>query len=521
MTGSGTAAVVPAARPDSGKIALEWAGAAALGVLLMALAIHALGVLLDFVAAVRFPYQLDYGEGIVWHQTTRIPGPDMYRSGDGLPFIVFHYPPVYYLVTRAAAWFAPDMLSAGRLVSALSALSIGPLVAALVLTAGRRHGERLKARHLAIAAVAGLLAVCLHAVRTWGLVMRVDVLAIALGLAGVLLAARANGRVPGTVLGLLLCVAAVYTKQTQLPAGLAVFAVVLLRRPRKALIAGAIALTVALLALAFMQWTTDGGFLRNIAGNNINRLGLQYAIDSLSPERSSAPFMVLMLVAAFVLLLGLWKQRAPGPRSVAVRQLVLIVRLIDPTMAARAILVLHFGLASLMLVTLLKSGGNFNYLLDWLTVGCVLLGVMLCDLLHNLRRFLIMTAVLILGVMALPFRQMPDRAPLAEMDRQTALVQRISGATKPVASEEMTLLMRAGKPILFEPSIVTELALVGRWDETPLVRMIEARGFEFMITTDNVPGGSGRRSPAVDAAMRAAYPKVERVGPKLWFNLPP
>lgn len=509
------------ARPVE-RVALEWAGALALGALLAALGIHALGVALDFVAAIRFPYQLDYGEGIVWHQATRIPGPEMYRSGQDLPFIVFHYPPVYYLLTRAIAWVAPDMLSAGRIVSALAALSIAPLVAALVLTAGRRHGERLQARHLAIAGVAGLLALCLHAVRTWGLVMRVDMVSIALGLAGVLLAVRANGRVLGTTLGLLLCLAAVYTKQTQLPAGVAVFAVVLIRRPRKALIAGAIALIVGLGALAVMQMATDGGFLRNIVGYNINRFRFRHVFNAVWPERSSAPFMVLMIIAAYVLLLGLWKQRAPGPRFAALGQLVLIVRLIDPTMAARAILLLHFGLASLALITLMKSGGNFNYLLDWLCVGTVLVGVLLCDLLRSSRRrFLIATGVLLVGVLAMPFRQMPDRAPLAELDRQTALVQRIAAAEKPVASEEMTLLMRAGKPILFEPSIVSELAEVGLWDERPLVNMIAARGFAFMITTDNELGGSARRTKGVDAALRAAYPRIERVGPKLWLHMPP
>ena len=51
--------------------------------------------------------------------------------------------------------------------------------------------------------------------------------------------------------------------------------------------------------------------------------------------------------------------------------------------------------------------------------------------------------------------------------------------------------------------------------------MIRRGDFAFMITTDNAVGGTARRTPAVDAAMRAAYPRVEQVSPKLWFNLPP
>ncbi len=99
-------------------------------------------------------------------------------------------------------------------------------------------------------------------------------------------------------------------------------------------------------------------------------------------------------------------------------------------------------------------------------------------------------------------------------------MRRIAAAEKPVASENMTLLMRAGKPVIFEPAIVTELASLGRWDQEPLVNMIRSGGFAFMITTEDTPGGSFHRTPAVDAAMREAYPRVERFGPELWLHLP-
>ena len=93
-------------------------------------------------------------------------------------------------------------------------------------------------------------------------------------------------------------------------------------------------------------------------------------------------------------------------------------------------------------------------------------------------------------------------------------MRRIAAAEKPVASEDMTLLMRAGKPVIFEPAIVTELASLGRWDEGPLVNMIRSGGFAFMITTENAPGGSFHRTPAVDAAMREAYPKWSSLAPE-------
>jgi hypothetical protein len=484
------------------------------------LAVHALGVCLDFVAAIRYPYELDYGEGIVWQQAVLIPGPRMYAAGQGLPFIVFHYPPLFHLLARAVAGFMPDLLSAGRLVSAISAVSIAPLVAALVLVAARASERGRPVMRLGIAVAAGLLALGLHAVRTWGPVMRVDMLAITLGLAGVAVATWADGGLRGTVCALLLCVASVYCKQTQLPAGIAVFLITLLRCPRVAISAAAIALTAGLAVLGLLQWLTAGGFLQNIIGGNMNRFALHYAAGVFLPELTSFPFMALMLVAAWSMLGGLVASAPGGPRRRVEGQHLLRRRLADRATAARAMLLLHFALASLMLVTAFKSGGSFNYLLDWLCVGCVLIGVLLSDLVGTGQRFSVVTWLLILGVLILPVRQMPDRFPQAEIDRQAALVQRIAQADKPVASEDMTLLMRAGKPVIFEPAIVTELASLGRWDEGPLVSMIGSGGFAFMITTDNFPGATSRRSPAVDAAMRRAYPRVEQVGPTLWLHLP-
>jgi hypothetical protein len=163
------------------------------------------------------------------------------------------------------------------------------------------------------------------------------------------------------------------------------------------------------------------------------------------------------------------------------------------------------------------------YLVDWLCVGSVLVGVLLHDLIgagpgpERVLAFII--TVLILNVRGLPFRQnaFDDATMLHE---QEVLVDRISAAEKPVASENMSLLMQAGKPILFEPAIVTELAMQGRWDETPLLDKIRSGGFAFMITIDNIEGGSPLRTGAVDTEMRKSYPVVELIHPDLWLHLP-
>ena len=499
------------------------AGHALLALLLILLIFHAAGVCLDFGMAIRYPFELDYGEGIVWYQAELIPGPRMYARSQELPFIVFHYPPVYHLLARAARVFEPDFMAAGRLVSALATLLIAPLVMGLVLVASRQPGRRLSRFDAVIAAVAGLLVLCLHAVRAWGLLMRVDMVAIALCMAGLLVATLANGRFLGTALALLLCVAAVFTKQTQLPAGVAVFLFALWRNPKAALGAAVVAGGTGLAAVGLMQHLTDGGFLQNIVASNINRIGLRHAFWVFWPERFGAGLMLLMVVAAPVLLASLLPAVRRMEWSGAVREFWAL-RQTDRATGCWALMLLHFALASLLLPTSFKSGGSFNYLLEWLSSGGVLLGILLIHLARTEAwrgwAYPAVLAVMVLTTAIQPFQAVPYLTDAALLARQKALVDRIARAGKPVASDDMVLLMRAGKTVYFEPSIVTELASVGRWDEAKLVEMIRSGGFAFIIVNDETVGATPHRTAAMDTAMREAYPRVEYAGPRLWLNLP-
>src|ERR1700722_12030679 len=129
-------------------------------------------------AVLAYPFGVDYGEGIVWQQALLIPGPRMYGSIDHLPFLVFHYPPVYHLASRAVMAFGVDPLAAGRIVSlaatAVIAISIAWLVGA-ELPGGVGRSAVL------IGALTGaLLPLSLGPVETWFDRMRVDMLAVAL-----------------------------------------------------------------------------------------------------------------------------------------------------------------------------------------------------------------------------------------------------------------------------------------------------------------------------------------------------
>jgi len=68
----------------------------------------------------------------------------------------------------------------------------------------------------------------------------------------------------------------------------------------------------------------------------------------------------------------------------------------------------------------------------------------------------------------------------------------------------MVMLMIAGKEVPWEPAIFAELASMGRWDETQIIRKIAAHEFSFIVTRDDT-----HFTPAVASAVGAAYPRVE------------
>jgi hypothetical protein len=488
---------------------LRGLGTLFLGLLLLTVALHAVGVGLDFLAAIRDPQQLDYGEGPIWQQVLQ--GGLRYDQLTSQPFVPFNYPPLFHLLVRAILWLQPDVLAAGRIISAVSALLLVPATAGLVL-ASTGYPGRPRGRAVAISAAAGLLVLGLSAVRTWGLVMRVDIPGIVFAITGLLVAARADGRFRGTALALLFCLAAVFTKQTLLPSGVAVFLVAFWRRPAAAVAAAAVAGAVGVATVAWLQAVTGGGFLHHLVADNISRFSAGHAWSVLQVEQIDMPAIACMVVAAALLARSVVPLLGRGKEMTRIE-------------AAHLLVLLHFLLCALMLVTIGKVGSNVNYFLEFLAAGGVVLGVVLVDrdAVASQGRFVFLGLIAILALTAgiVPLRQMPDVPDPADVAIDAMLIQRIAAATKPVASDNMGLLLRAGKTIPYEPSSMTELASVGRWDETPLLDMIRRHDFAFMITVDGAVDGSERRTPAVDAARREAYPRIEQMGPfiRVWSPL--
>ena len=463
---------------------------------------QAWGVGQDWLAALGFRYELDYGEGIVWQQMLLMWGPRMYSPSTALPFIVFHYPPLFHTLALGLTAFGLDPLLSGRLVSVGSALVSAAAIVVLILT-GTRPGRRAERTLLAVAIA--LLFLCLNPVRIWSMFMRVDMLSVALGMLGTAVFARSRGSTAGITAALLLCVASLFAKQTQLPAGISVFLVALACVPRRAIVASIIAGAVGLAAVAILEAMT-GGFLLNIITYNVNPFSLGSAREYIWREREAAALVILMVAGAVTILMRL--RRA---------EIWADLRRRDPVAMTQIVVALHFALACLTALQIVKDGANSNYFIDFLAAGCVLLGFLVCKAERPFAATCMVITILALSVANLRHRQLGAVWLAGRTAREGKLVSLIAAQTKPVMSDDMVLLLRAGKQVIYEPAIVRVLVASGRWNPAELLAMIRNHGFAFAITFKS----NDESGPLVTAALDATYPREDMTDPGLTLHLPP
>ena len=448
-----------------------------------------------------WPGQMDYGEGITWQQAVLIPGPRMYGDVQQYPFLVFHYPPLYHLVVRAIAAAGVPWLMAGRLVSTASAFAVAALAGALVFEATRRTVPRGAAA--AAALLAALLFSTFQPIQFWARTMRVDLLALALEFLGLYLGLLALRRPRLLYAAALVFVLAAYTKQTALGAAIVTFAVAFVRMPGRAIRAGLLAVVVGGAIFAGMMVATDGGFFRHIILYNVNRFSLAAVWTTLRLIGAVATYPAYILTATAIATLILvqlgrsWRRLgevSPGP----------------------VLFALYFLVATANLAALGKSGAWSNYLLPWVSSWALLIGVAAAEACKSLLArparplpALLLLAILVLQVLVSPVasdeHQLIDPKFRREHD---ALVSMIEHAGKPVFSDDMTLLMEAGREVPWEPAIITELSAKGLFDERKIVALIDSRAFAFMVVwgKPGEPWYDTRYSPAVSAAIQRNYP---------------
>lgn len=468
-------------------------------------------------SSATYPYDLDYGEGVVWQQMTNIAAGRGYSPIGVFPAIVYHYPPVYHLVVSALVEVCgSDGLATGRMVSLLSTLvSIG-LVVRLAFAAMPLHHPR-RVRVLAALFAGGCVASS-PTIGYWASLMRVDMLASMLSLAGLALTLGSTTRPRRIALAALCFVLAIYTKQTSIAAPAAAFVTLWLVRPRAAWLLFAWCAGLGLCALAGLSLMSHGGFLRHTLLYNLNRVDLSRA--------KILPFVILPQISTVVIaILGVaatWRRLRPTAFATLRRKLVT-----NPGDFAAFLLLAFLVIRTGMLPTVLKSGASDNYLIEWLYAVAILVGVGAVPVIDAALIGRQWPRALLIAMVAIGVPIQAYRALIADnccnmlTTPYANIVARIARSPRPVVSDAMVLLIRGGQPVRWEPAIAAELGHAGLYDEVAFAKLVRAGHFGFFITT----GDRGERlyderyNPVVADAIDAAYPRRERHG-SLILHLP-
>ncbi len=502
--------------------------------ILLAVKLLFLGLLLLLVAsfaewvtvvsgAVVYPDQIDYGEGIIWQQTELILDGLGYKDIGTFPHIVFHYPPVFHLMSGLLMKaLGTDQLVAGRLVTALSTFGICVLIG--LLTYHGIPGTERKAVRAMSAGIAALIPLSFLPVAVWSLTDRVDMLAIAFTLLGSYFALRAVDHGSNALVAAVFFVLAVFTKQTMIVAPIAAFAVLILVRPRAAWLGAAAGIILGVAAFLVLQEMTNGGFLEHVLGYNINRLqfsNIFLIVIALAPY----PFFIALAIIAAVHIITRLRDESTAAGWLAdIRQSLRGNRVRQVEVFA----MLYFVLATIALAAMLKSGANFNYTIEWISVCSILVGLFLrkpiatafaSDLkfisaeqstaAHAIMKVLI-PSFLIFQVYnsheSFALKNFADAPAPVEFQKLTDMIRK---STKPVISDNMVAVMKAGKQVYLETAIIAELTAMEKWHEAEFIRKINNQDFAFFVYGDSQ--FTDRFSPAARQAIETQYPRREEL----------
>jgi len=408
------------------------------------------------IIAVFFPYSLDYGEAPLVDQAMRLAaGKNIYRPDiSSPPYTISNYPPLYILaMTPFVKLFGP-MFLAGRMISILSTLASASCLALIIHSFSQDR----------VAATAtGLFFLTIPFVVYWSPLARVDMLALAFATGGLCVLARQPTTRKGIVLGSLLLVATIYTRQSYaLAAPLAAFVWLWTHERRRAIELAVIVGGLVLLLFVILNLLTRGGFFYNIVTANVNDFSFERLRNWLQELWDTVP--ILLVLGAVFLFLAPTRRLHGWP--------LLVPFLISAFLSA---------------LTIGKIGSNANYFLELAAALSLVAGALIAWsgqhhwrywgllLLLTLQTGWLMGSTLNGPVARLSFRT-KDPPALKQLKE---MVDEVHGPV--LADEQMGMLTLQKQPLYLQPFEVTQLALAGLWDQTPLLQSIANHKFPLIL----------------------------------------
>ena len=439
--------------------------------------------------AIPHRYSLDYGEAPLVDQAIRLAsGQNIYDADISTPpYTISNYPPLYVIVLAGSVkLFGPSQtFFVGRIISALSAWISSICIALIIYTLTRNRFA---------AASAGLTFIAFPFVLYWSPLLRIDMLALALSLSGLCVLVLEPFSTRRLIVAGLLLVAAIFTRQSYaLAAPLAAFVWLWVKDWRQALRLAALVGGLSLLFFLILNLWTQGGFFFNIVTANVN----EFRVDQLMFNWNRLRKAALIPLLAGLLSLFLFRRWNP------------LWTLAAPYLVGSALSAITIG----------KIGSNINYLLELCAALSLAVGVVIAWSRVNVSLYSLRAALLIIlafGVTKMTQITLKDytwdlrerRLATKNLSQLESLVAQTPGLI--LADEYMGMLTLQGRPLLIQPFEVTQLARIGKWDQTILLDSIKNKEFEAIIIYDR-PWLNERWTPQMLDAVTGSYMLVDIV----------
>ncbi|MFZ4815002.1 MAG: ArnT family glycosyltransferase [Phototrophicaceae bacterium] len=237
----------------------------ALGLLLFHLSVY----IAYTVNLVNFPFDYDQGEGFELVDVQLFSqGKFPYQDTEVYPFYSSNYPPLFHLIPVPLMWlFGVDYGYARVLASLITALTAGLIGYAVYRDGGRNRW---------LAVLSGLAYLGSNTIYHIAPLFRQHFsmilfeVAAAVILAGAVTQTRPAARWRGIALGLLMLLCAGYTKQLAVWTAVGLLIFLLVRNPRRAILAGAIFALVGGAIFAWLYFGSNGEWWKQAIAANIN-----------------------------------------------------------------------------------------------------------------------------------------------------------------------------------------------------------------------------------------------------------
>jgi hypothetical protein len=418
--------------------------------LLVCTLLGTLAVLVPWWRLATFPYQIDYGEGLMLEGALSLrQGRPLYPAASQLPVVLHVYGPLAYAATAATLRPGHISFTPGRVLILLCALALSAVIATLL----RRWTGSLQ-----IAVAFGLILLAVPAFRFWTYLLRADLIGIALSISGLALFAFKPRYNHWSVF---FFTAALFCKYSLLAAPLAVLLHLLLLRQVKDAVRFATLLALGSgAAFAAFQIKTGGGFA--------------FHMFSTHPD----PYSFAQVAG----LTGVVWLSAPIVTALALFHILRKIRSREPDIAA-----LYFVAASITSLTSGKQGSTTNHFLEWMVAACLCAGMGYAALKsQHPRRLLPITVALVLSMAVGLFTQnRPTQQPYAELSDCSGIYNYVANTNSSrVLSQSLGPLLLSGKPVLLtDPFVYGQLVQHGIWSDDNLIQLVNERFFDVILTT--------------------------------------